>query len=125
MTTTDRPSTTERLDQAAEARDEGMAAVTHAADPRVILAIDEAIQDAIDSGRRFSTNDIRDRFPVADEHLIGARVRSFAARRSDGHPLMIRVGLTPSTLKSTHHHEIKVWLGYDAWSALNRNRGTN
>lgn len=108
----------DQLEGAAAARDEGMATVENAADPRVILAIDAEIEKAIHSGRRFSTNDIRDKFPVSDEHLVGARMRSFACRRVDGHPLMVCVARTPSTLKSTHHHEIKVWLGWDAAQAL-------
>lgn len=33
---------------------------------------------------------------------------------------MVRVGYTPSTLRSTRHHEIKVWLGWDAHQAINR-----
>lgn len=116
----DRPPVEERIRDAAVARDEGIAQVKNAADPRVTLAIDAEIQKAIDSGRRFSANDIRDRFPVSDEHLVGARIRSFATRRVDGRPLMVRVGTTPSSLKSTHHHEIKVWLGYEAHQSLHR-----
>lgn len=108
----------QRLEEAAAARDEGIEQVENAADPRVIFAIDAAIEAAIDSGRRFSANDIRDKFPVSDEHLVGARMRSFAYRRIDGNPLMVPVGRTPSTLKSTHFHEIKVWLGWEAAQAL-------
>jgi hypothetical protein len=115
---TERPPVEQRLVEAAAARDEGMAKVENAADPRVILAIDAVIQEAIDSGRRFSANTIRDKFPVSDEHLIGARIRSFAGRRVDGHRVMVEVGRTPSTLASTHHHEIRVWLGWDAHRAL-------
>lgn len=114
-----RPPRARRLEDAAAARDAGIAQVENAADPRVILAIDAEIEKAIDSGRRFSANDIRDRFPVSDEHLVGARMRSYAARRSDGQPLMVRAGWTTSSLKSTHSHEIKVWLGYAAHQALN------
>lgn len=105
----------ERLAEARAARDEGIANVVHAADPRVILAIDEAIQQAIDSGRRFSANTIRDKFPVADEHLVGARFRAHVQRRVDGRPLMVCVGRTVSSLPSTRSHEIKVWLGWDAY----------
>lgn len=119
---TDRPPVAERIAEAAAERDAGIERVEAAADPRAILMIDAQIQAAVDSGRRFSANDIREKFPVTDEHLVGARIRSFAARRVDGHPVMVRVGLTPSTLKSTHSHEIKVWLGYDAHQALHRNR---
>lgn len=111
----------ERIAEAAAERDDGMAKAEAAADPRVILMIDAAIQAAIDGGRRFSANDIRDQFPVADEHLVGDRFNHFANRRQDGHRLIVKVGTTPSSLKSTHHHEIKVWLGWDAWQALHRN----
>lgn len=101
-------------------RDEGMEQVEGAADPRLILMIDAKIQDAIDSGRQFSANTIRDQFPVAHSNLAGARMRAFTSKRVDGHPVMVRVGYTPSTLPSTRHHEIKVWLGWDAYQALNR-----
>lgn len=110
----------ERIAEAAAERDAGIEKVEAAADPRVILMIDDEIQKAVDSGRRFSANDIREKFSVSDEHLVGARVRSFASRKVDGHPVVVRVGLIPSTLKSTHHHEIKVWLGWDAHQALHR-----
>ena len=116
--TVTRPPVVERLHEAAAARDAGIEQVETAADPRVILAIDAHIQAAIDSGRRWSANDIRDLLPVADEHLVGARVRSFAGRRVAGHPVMVRVGYTASTLRSTHHHPIAVWLGWDAHRAL-------
>lgn len=119
---TERPPVAERLAEAAAGRDEGIARAEAAADPRVILMIDAKIQAAIDAGRRFSANDIRDHFPVSDEHLVGARIRSFAARKVDGHPVMVKAGLIPSTLASTHCHEIKVWLGWDAHQALHRNR---
>lgn len=120
MSADERPPAADRLAAAAADRDEGMAKVEQAADPRVILAIDAAIQAAIDSGRRFSANEIRDKFPVSDEHLVGARVRSFATRKVDGHPVMVRVGMTPSTLRSTHSHEIKVWLGWNAAQAVRK-----
>jgi len=102
------------------ARDEGIAKVEAGADPRIILMIDAKIEAAIASGRRFSANTIRDQFPVSDHHLIGARMRGYASRKVDGHPLMVRVGYEPSTLTSTHSHEIKVWLGWDAHQSLTR-----
>lgn len=121
MTRTDeRAPVADRLRDAAADRDEGIAHVEQGSDPRVILDIDAKIQSAIDSGRRFSANDIRDQFPVADEHLVGARFRAHAQKRVDGKPLMVCVGRTTSTLKSTRSHEIKVWLGYDAHQAVNR-----
>lgn len=112
-----RPPRAKRIAEGAALRDEGTAQVENGADPRVILTIDAKIQKAVDSGKRFSANDIRDDLPVSDEHLVGARVLSFAGRRVDGHPLMKKVGLTPSSLPSTHHHNIGVWLGWAAWRA--------
>ncbi|GAB3853722.1 hypothetical protein GCM10028801_06840 [Nocardioides maradonensis] len=106
--------------EAEQGRDEGIAQAENAADPRVIVAIDDVIERAIASGRRFSANDIRDQFPTVSNGLIGARMRSYATRRVDGLPLMKKVGTVPSTLKSTHAHDIKVWIGFDAWQALNR-----
>lgn len=118
--TDERPPIADRIRDAAAARDEGIDQVTHAADPRVTIMIDDEIQKAIDSGRRFSANDIRDKFPVSDEHLVGARFRAHVQKRNDGQPLMVCVGRTTSTLKSTRSHEIKVWLGYEAHQAVNR-----
>ncbi len=111
--TAERPPVADRLAAAAAARDEGMARVEHGADPRIILAIDGEIQKAIDGGQRFSANEIRDRFPVCDEHLVGARVRAWGCKKVDGHPVMVAVGYTPSTLLSTHKHPIRVWIGWD------------
>lgn len=116
----DVPPASERLAEGARLRDEGMAAAEQAADPRLVLTIDQAIEKAIASGRRFSANDIRDQFPVVRSGLVGARMRSYAGRREDGHPLMVKVGYTPSTSPETRNHEIKVWLGWDAHQAINR-----
>ena len=109
-----RPPIVERLAEAGAARDEGMAKVEAAADPRVMLAIDAAIERAIATRRPFSANDIRDEFPVADEHLVGARIRAYGVKRVDGEPVMVPVGYTPSTLKSTHKHPIRLWVGRPA-----------
>lgn len=118
----EQPSREQRLAEARAARDEGMQQARDHADPRVILSIDAAIEKAIASGRRFSANDIRDQFPVASQGLVGDRFTTFVKRRIDGRPLMVAVGRTASTLKSTHNHEIKVWLGYDAHQSLHRAR---
>lgn len=120
MTVETRPPAAARVAAARAARDDGMAEAEHAADPRVILAINAAIEAAIASGRRFSANTIRDKFPVSDEHLVGTRFQAYTQKRVDGHPLMVRVGYEASTLKSTRAHEIKVWLGWDAHQAINR-----
>lgn len=111
MTTDERPPVAERLEQAAAARDEGMAKVEQAADPRVLLTIDAVIERAIATRRPFSANDIRDQLPVANEHLVGARIRAYGMKRVDGEPVMKAVGYTPSTLVSTHKHPIRVWVG--------------
>jgi hypothetical protein len=116
-----RPPLGKRLADAKAARDEGMATAEHAADPRIILAIDAAIEKAIASGRRFSANSIREDLPVSHAGLVGARMNSYANRKVDGHPLMKRVGEAPSTLESTHYHPVRVWLGWDAYQALNPN----
>lgn len=90
-------------------RDHGMADAENAADPRVILAIDAAIERAIASGKRFSANDIRDQFPTTrSKGLVGARVNSYANRKGVG---MVKVGSEPSNLESTHGKEIAVWRG--------------
>lgn len=101
----------DRLAEAGQARDAGIARAEAAADPKTIAAIDAAIERAIATRRPFSANDIRDAFPPSAEHLIGARVRAYATKRVDGEPLMAAVGYTPSTLQSTHKHPIRVWVG--------------
>ena len=87
----------------------GMRQAENAADPRVILAIDAAIDRANASGEPWSANDIRDQFPTTQSKgLVGGRVRAAAQRR----PVeMEAVGRVPSNLDSTHGHEIKVWRG--------------
>lgn len=89
-------------------RDAGIASVTNHADPRVVAIIDAHIADLNDSGRPWSANDLRDKLPVCDHHLIGARVRAAATRR----PVeQVRVGYVASDLPSTHCHPIAVWVG--------------
>lgn len=89
-------------------RDQALAAVTNAADPRVIATIDALIAEANASGRTWSTNEIRHRMPECDRHLVGARVRAAATRR----PVeMVRVGYVQSSLPSTHAHPVAQWLG--------------
>lgn len=112
------PDPARRLAQGVADRDAGTAVADQAADPRVIVAIDAKIQAAIDSGRRFSVNDIRHEFPVSAENLVGSRFRSFTYRRVDGHPLMVRVGHTATTSAAGHAREVKVWLGWDAAAAI-------
>ena len=98
--------------KAAEAlRDTGMAQTTEAADPRIILAIDAAIDRLNQAGRPWSANDLRDSLPVAHGPLVGARVRAAATRRPRE---MVRVGYVPSTLPSTRAHPIAQWIGADS-----------
>lgn len=96
------------LAEAEVLRDEGMAAVTHAADPRLILTVDAMIAELNATGQRWSANDLRDRLPVVSPNLVGARVRAAAMRRPQE---MVRVDRVRSTLASTHAHEIGVWVG--------------
>lgn len=89
----------------------GMRQAEDHADPRVVLAIDAAIERAIASGEPFSANDIRDEFPNAQSKgLVGGRFRSYAARRKPR--LMVHTGrYEKSNLPDTHCAEIKVWVG--------------
>lgn len=90
-------------------RDAGMQQAENHADPRVILAIDAAIERANASGRPWSANDIRDEMPTTESKgLVGARVRAAAARRPR---VMDCVDREPSDLPSTHKAEVKVWVG--------------
>ena len=51
---------------------EGMTRAVNAADPRVVLTIDAAIERAIASGEPFSANDIRDQFATTQSKgLVG------------------------------------------------------
>lgn len=95
-------------------RDQGMAATEQAADPRLILMIDEQIASLNASGKTWSANDLRDLLPVVAGPLIGTRVRAAATRR----PVeMEPVGYVASSLLSTHAHPIRVWRGASAEAA--------
>ncbi len=90
------------------ARDAGIEQATNAADPRLILAVDRVIAMHNASGLRWSANDIRDALPIVAGPLVGARVRAAAMRR----PVEMRkVGMTRSSLLSTHKAWIAVWQG--------------
>lgn len=117
-------SKTERHELAEQAKADGMEQAETHADSRVLASIDLAIEKAITSGRRFSANTIREQIPGSGQGLVGARFNSYAQRKVDGHPLMVCVGRTQSDLPSTHNHEIKVWLGWDAHQATQRTRAT-
>lgn len=119
-TATAEPTKAERHAEAERRKAEGMIQAEDHADPRVQASIDLAIEKAIESGRRFSANTIREQIPSSGRGLVGARFNSYVNRRVDGHPLMVQVGWTTSDLPSTHNHQIKVWLGYDAHRTLQR-----
>lgn len=92
-------------------RDEGMARTQAADDDRGgwdTKVIDKAIEHLNASRRPWSANDLRELLPHVRQPLIGRRVSSFAGRR-----LMMKVDREPSTLASTHNHEIAVWVGVD------------
>lgn len=125
MTTDVRDLTrSERHALADQGRVEGMQQAEDHADPRITAGIDLAIEKAIASGRRFSANTIRDQIAESGRGLVGARFNSYVNRRVDGHPLMAHVGWTASDLPSTHNHQIKVWLGWDAYQALTADRAS-
>jgi hypothetical protein len=119
MTSPEHPSRAERLKQAAQARELGLAQAEHAADPRIILAIDTEIEKANASGQPWSANTIRDRLPVSHTALVGNRVRAAMMRRTNGRPEMVWINEEPSTLRSTHKKPIAVWLGFNAWASAN------
>lgn len=89
-------------------RDLGHATTTHAADPRLVLAVDKVIAEACATGKRFSANDIRDALPVVAGPLVGARIRAAALRKPTE---MRHVGMTRSSLLSTRSAWIAVWQG--------------
>jgi len=102
-----RPSPADDLAEGRRRRDEGMA-LTEEADVfgRDKAVIDQAIAHLCEQQVRFSANDLRELLPHVRQPLIGARVRANARAG-----LMRHVDYTPSTLPSTHGHDIKVWLG--------------
>jgi hypothetical protein len=90
-------------------RDQGMAQAEAHADPRVILAIDAAIDRANASGEPWSANDIRDALPVTSRGLVGSRVRAAAMRRPAE---MEQTGRFPkSNLPSTRSARVAEWRG--------------
>ncbi len=98
--------TGEQLQLGEVLRDEGMARTTEAADAADVAVIDQAIDHLNRRREPWSANDLRALLPEVRQPLIGARVRAAAMRKR-----MRRVGYTPSTLESTHHHPIAVWIG--------------
>ena len=68
--------------------------------------IDRVIYAMAAQGHPFSVNDFRELLPRVRNALISHRLR---AALNAG--VITRVGKTPSTLKSTHAHEINVYQG--------------
>lgn len=87
-------------------RDAGIAQRENAADPRLLLAVDKVIARWVESGRRFSANEIRDEVPVKAADLVGGRLRAASMRKPAE---IVKVGEVKSTLLSTHAKPIGVW----------------
>jgi hypothetical protein len=95
------------------ARDTALAAQTHAADPRLLLAVDAVIERYAASGRRFSANELRDDVPTLASHLVGNRLRAAFMRKE-----LVPVGKVRSTLRSTHAKEICTYVGAEHVEAV-------
>lgn len=92
------------MSTATHLRDAALVAQTHHADPRLIAAVDIAIERLIDSGEVFSADDVRPMVPVAALPLVGNRFRSYMMRRR---PRMVDVvGEVQSTWPATHGKRI-------------------
>ena len=76
------------------------------ADEHDKLVIDRVIYAMAAQGQPFLVNDFRELLPRVRNALISHRLR---AAMNAG--VITRVGKTPSTLKSTHAHEINVYQG--------------
>lgn len=87
-------------------RDAGIAARENHSDPRLILAVDAVIARWVESGRRFSANEIRDEVPTLAADLVGGRIRAAAMRKPAE---IVKVGEVKSSLLSTHAKGIAVW----------------
>lgn len=97
-----------RLEGPTALRDAGMAATENASLPHHIAEVDKVIAELNATGMPWSANDLRDSLPIVRRPLVGARVRAAAMRR----PIeMVKVGRTPSSLRSTHAKDIIVWQG--------------
>ena len=90
---------------AQQLRTEGQHQAESAADMRVVAMVDKVIADAIDSGRVFDCNEIRDLMPTTQSRgLVGARVDAARKRRE-----IEACGFIRSTLPSTRGAWIKRW----------------
>lgn len=90
-------------------RDTGMTAVVNHADPRLIAAVDAAIESLIDAGEPFSADDVRDLIPVSALPLVGSRMNSYRMRRNPQR--MVVVGQVVSDWPATHRKPILRYIG--------------
>ena len=90
-------------------RDTGMAAVVNAADPRLIAAVDVAIESLIDAGEPFSADDVRDLIPSAALPLVGSRMKSHQMRRNP--QVLVNVGEVRSDWPASHGKKIGLYVG--------------
>jgi hypothetical protein len=89
---------------------EGIARADAAADPDARAAIDAAIARLAATGEEWSANELRVHVPGITGAIMGAR---FSAAAKAG--LIRDTGKrVPSTLGSTHAHEVRVWVGVAA-----------
>jgi hypothetical protein len=89
---------------------EGIARADAAADPNARAAIDAAIARLAATGEEWSANELRVHVPGITGAIMGAR---FSAAAKAG--LIRDTGKrVPSTLGSTHAHEVRVWVGVAA-----------
>lgn len=93
---------------ARQARDEALARLDASgkaeADRQLV---DELIGTYARTGRPFSANDIRPHLPAdVNQNVIGNR---FTHAAKDG--VIRRVGLTPSTKRTTHLKDVACWIG--------------
>lgn len=96
-------------------RDIGIATRENAADPRLMLAVDKVIARWIETGRRFSANEIRDEVPLIAGDLVGPRLRAASMRKPAE---IVAVGEVRSSLLSTHAKPIKVWQSAEVVAAI-------
>jgi hypothetical protein len=89
-----------------QARDAGITTRENHSDPRLILAVDKVIARWVESGRRFSANEIRDEVPTLAADLVGPRLRAASMRKPTE---IVKVGEVKSSLLSTHAKPIAVW----------------
>ena len=100
----------------ANLRDAALAAQEHAADPRLILAVDAVIEEFAAAGHPFSADDIRPLVPSLALPLVGGRVRSYLMRRNPQR--LVCVGEIRSDWPATHHKKIGLYVGAEHHEAV-------